>query len=101
MRNSDEPFWQRIHENLKEAAEINKRTDFFLKHGIHLSKPNDCANELANHVIIERAQKETISANDIKYSVRHGKRYKYNARKIVMDNDHYLFIFGGRFTENN
>ena len=47
--------------------------------------------DLANNVIVEYSQKEIISAKDVFYSVRHGKRYKYNRCKVRFDWEHYNF----------
>jgi hypothetical protein len=90
-------FWQsmrgRMEETnrlLKKAAELHKVCDFRELYGIWLNEPIDCCNELANNVIIERSQKETINANDVKYSVRFGKRYKYNSYKIGIETDYRM-----------
>lgn len=45
-------------------------------------------NDLANNVIAEYSQKETISANDVMFSIKSAKKPRWSRRRVCLDSEH-------------
>jgi hypothetical protein len=75
----------------QQAEQIRRMNDFFILYRIWINNPVDCTNQLSNNILMEYSQKETTNANDIYYSVRFGKRYKYSRCKVKLDLKHWQF----------